>query len=114
MTLHEALAKLAEYAEAGQVSPAVLGEVLGGEVRGAYDVGGEMAVFIRYPGWELALHRKDEDVAMRAIIRGMNEPPVPPWMVATVNVGEYPISWMGFVRVVDAALEAMRKKEGRP
>jgi hypothetical protein len=114
MTLHEALSKLVEYAEAGQVSPEVLAEVLGGEVRGTYDAGREMAVFIRYPGWELALHRRDEDVVMRAIIRGVNEVPVSPWMVATVNVGEYPISWVGFVRVVDAALGAMRQKEGRP
>jgi len=114
MTLHEALAKLVEYAEAGQVSPAVLAEVLGGKVSGAYDVGGEAAVFIRYPGWELALHYKDGGNAMLAIIRGVSESSVLPWMVATVNVGEYPITWMGFVRVVDAALEAMRKKEGRP
>ena len=115
MTLHEALATLTGYAEAGQVSPVVLDEVLGGEVVGAYDVGGEMAVLIRYPGWELALHYKDSRNAMLAIIRGVNEPPFLPWMVATVNVGEYPISWMGFVRVVDAALEAMReKKEVRP
>jgi hypothetical protein len=114
MTLHEALAKLTEYAEAGQVSPAVLAEVLGGEVRGAYDVGGEMAVFIRYPGWELALHHKDGDTVMMATIRGVSEAPVLPWMVPVVNVGRYPMNWIGFVRVVDAALEAMRQKEGRP
>jgi hypothetical protein len=35
MTLHEALAKLVQYAEAGQVSPAVLAEVLGGKISGA-------------------------------------------------------------------------------
>jgi hypothetical protein len=113
MTLHEALAKLAEYAEFGQVNSAVLAEVLGGEVVGAYDVGGEMAVFIRYPGWELALHCKDGDTAMLATIRGISEPPILPWMVAAVNVGRYPVSWMGFVRLVDAALEAIRQKEVR-
>jgi len=114
MTLHEALDTLAEYADSGQMDSVVLAEVLGGEVGGVYHVGSEMAVFIRYLGWELVLHRKNGDVAMQAIIRGMSEAFVPPWMAATVNVGKYPISRMGFVRVVDAALEAMRQKEIRP
>jgi hypothetical protein len=111
MTLYEALNALVDYAEAGQVSPAVLGEVLGGEVVGAYDVGGEMAVKVAYPGWQLVLHHKDG--LMRAYIRGVSEPPVLPWMVAVVHVVDMPMSWMGFVRVVDAALEAMRQKGGQ-
>jgi len=112
MTLHEALATLTGYAEAGQVSPAVLDEVLGGEVVGAYDVGGEMAVRVAYPGWHLALHHKDG--LMRAYIKGVSEPPILPWMVAAVHVVDMPVSWMGFFRVLKAALEAMRQKEGRP
>jgi hypothetical protein len=111
MTLYEALDALVEYAEANQLSPAVLGEVLGGEVMGVYDVGGEMAVKISYPGWELLLrHRRG---FMVATIRGdqsssLSQVPV------VINVSEHPMTFKAFVRVMDAALRAKRQKEVRP
>jgi len=100
MTLHEAVQTVLTYASQGELSPAVLSEVLGGRPERVLVAGGQAEIVIAYPGWELALAEKEGQVV--ALIRSTEAP------FAVVRVAEYSGEWhSAFARMVRTVLEAV-------